>query len=46
MDWIERTLGWSPDGGNGVWEAVIVWAATATVLLLLCSALRRRRRAH
>jgi len=46
MDWIERILGSSPDGGSGVWEAAIVWAAAATLLLLIRSALRRRRRLH
>jgi len=44
MDWIERSLGWSPDGGSGVWEAVMAWAAAATVLLLTRAAVRRSRR--
>jgi hypothetical protein len=33
MDWIERTLGISPDGGNGLTELLIVFALLAIVIL-------------
>ena len=33
MDWIERTLGISPDGGNGLTELLIVFALLAIIVL-------------
>lgn len=41
MDWIERLFGISPDGGNGVTEAVIL-AAVATVPMIIWLLWKRR----
>jgi hypothetical protein len=35
MDWIERTLGISPDGGNGLTELMIVVALLVIVVIAL-----------
>ena len=37
MDFIERLLGISPDGGSGATEAVILLALALTVLVALSS---------
>jgi len=38
MDWIERWLVVSPDGGNGSLETALVVVAFATVLLVISGA--------
>jgi hypothetical protein len=43
MDWIERTLGISPDGGSGATELALFVAGVAIVLLVIAVALRWRR---
>ena len=35
MDWIEQLLGFSPDGGDGSTEAIIVAACCTIVLMLI-----------
>lgn len=35
MDWIEQLLGFSPDGGDGTAEAMIVFAASAVVAVFI-----------
>ena len=35
MDWIEQLLGFSPDGGDGSTEAMIVFAACVAVALVI-----------
>jgi hypothetical protein len=42
MDWIERTLHVSPDGGNGMLEAAI-YIALLIAIVLTVSYLRRAR---
>jgi hypothetical protein len=35
MDWLERLFGFSPDGGDGSAEAMIVFAACAVVAVII-----------
>ncbi|MBR0715028.1 hypothetical protein [Bradyrhizobium liaoningense] len=35
MDWIEQLLGFSPDGGDGTAEAMIVFAACVVVAIVI-----------
>jgi hypothetical protein len=35
MDWIEQLFGFSPDGGDGTTEAMIVLAACAVVAIVI-----------
>lgn len=35
MDWIERLLGFSPDGGDGTTEVIIVFAACVVVAIII-----------
>lgn len=43
MDFIERVFGFSPDGGDGSTEALILLAITIVLMLV---AWRRRQRTH
>jgi len=43
MDFIERIFGVSPDGGNGVLEALILVAMTLVLLTVVTLSLRRVR---
>jgi hypothetical protein len=43
MDFIEKIFGVSPDGGNGVLEALILVAMTLVLLTVLTLSLRRVR---
>ncbi len=38
MDWLERLLGFSPDGGNGLAEVLIVLAVGIAVTLVVVGA--------
>lgn len=44
MDWIERTLHVSPDGGNGSIELLIFLVLSLVVFLAVTGALRLRAR--
>jgi hypothetical protein len=35
MDWLERLFGFSPDGGDGSAEAMIVFAACVVVAIII-----------
>lgn len=35
MDWIEQLFGFSPDGGDGTAEAMIVFAACVVVSIII-----------
>jgi hypothetical protein len=35
MDWIEQLLGFSPDGGDGTTEAMIVFAGCAVFAIII-----------
>lgn len=35
MDWIEQIFGWSPDGGDGSTEALIVFACTLVLAVII-----------
>jgi hypothetical protein len=35
MDWIEQLLGFSPDGGDGTTEAMIVFAACVVIGIII-----------
>jgi hypothetical protein len=35
MDWMEQLLGFSPDGGDGTTEAMIVFAACVVVGIII-----------
>jgi hypothetical protein len=37
MDWIEQLLGFSPDGGDGSTEALIVFACVVVVAAFICA---------
>ena len=43
MDWIERLLGISPDGGDGTTEMIYVVAAIAVAALVFGRVLHTRR---
>ena len=45
MDWIEQIFGFSPDGGNGSTEALIVVACTIALATLM-SAFSPKLRGH
>ena len=42
MDWIERLIGISPDGGNGLTELVLL----AALVCLIAGMVMRRRAVH
>jgi hypothetical protein len=46
MDWVERVLHVSPDGGNGSLELAIVVGAIVAVVMVLACAIRQRPRLH
>lgn len=46
MDWIERLLHLSPDGGNGLTELALVAGASVAVLSLMVRRALRRGRAR
>jgi hypothetical protein len=35
MDFVERLFGWAPDGGNGVFELMIIVGVVVAVVLVL-----------
>ncbi|TPQ41826.1 hypothetical protein C2U70_02300 [Bradyrhizobium guangdongense] len=43
MDWIEQLLGFSPDGGDGTAEAMIVFAACVVVAVAIFARVPRAR---
>ncbi len=36
MDFAERWFGVSPDGGNGAFEASLIWGAILVVVVVIC----------
>jgi hypothetical protein len=43
MDWIEQLLGFSPDGGDGTTEVMIVFVACVVVALVIYNRVPRIR---
>ena len=43
MAWIERTIGWAPDGGSGSLETLLVLGPLLLIAALWTGILRRRR---
>ena len=43
MDWLEQLLGFSPDGGSGLGEVVILLVAASIVTLVVLAVVRWRR---
>lgn len=43
MDWIEQLLGFSPDGGDGTTEAMIVFAACVVAAIIIFARVPRVR---
>jgi hypothetical protein len=43
VDWLEQLLGFSPDGGNGLAEVVILLVAASIVTLVVIAVARWRR---
>ena len=43
MDWIEQLLGFSPDGGDGTTETLIVFACVAVVAAFIYARVPRAR---
>jgi hypothetical protein len=35
MDFVERLLGWAPDGGDGTFELMLVTAGVVAVVLMI-----------
>lgn len=35
MDFVERLLGWAPDGGDGTFELMLLTAGVVVVVLML-----------
>ena len=43
MDWIERLLGISPDGGNGSFEALLASLVGVAIIVVAAAVIARRR---
>lgn len=43
MDWIERLLGVSPDGGNGSFEALLASLVGVAIVAIAAAVIARRR---